>query len=69
MKKLAMNRKFAAAVLTLAAFATAGIISVWRLLEESPSLFVVIPAICFPLAAALWLVFLLRQDDQASTSD
>ena len=45
------RKKFTYNVIALVVFWIAAIISIWRLIAEEPTLVVIIPAICFPVAA------------------
>lgn len=54
------NSTLAAGIATLLAFTIAGIVSLWRLVEDGPQPLVVIPALCFPIAMAVWAFLLFR---------
>jgi hypothetical protein len=62
----ARNTTLAAAIMTLLAFVIAGLVSVWKLAADGPRPFTLIPAICFPIAAAVWLFLLFRRHERAT---
>lgn len=60
------NSTIAAGIATLLAFTVAGIISLLGLLEDGPRPLVLIPALCFPVAIAVWAFLLFRWHDRSS---
>jgi hypothetical protein len=54
------NSTLAAGIATLLAFSIAGVISLWRLIEDGPRPLLVVPALCFPVAIAVWAYLLFR---------